>query len=178
MLKKWTLGCFFQCSLYDSHSYQSGEVRRGSVAYWSERRQGRVVGRFLSYNNTADYTLNPHTYTRTHSLVLCPCPSLVNVQFGKPGLWLSTHRRLMRFRTNRNTSKLMRMYWKNTKVGESVLNGYVSALGRRRNCLIAAWQFNKCQPAPPVLSLWWLAGVRVFITAVEKVGIFPAWHHI
>lgn len=44
------------------------------------------------------------------------------------------------------------------------------ALGRRRNCVIAAWQFNKCQPAPP--SLWWLAGLSVFIPAVEKWEYF------
>lgn len=99
-----------------------------------------------------------HTHAHAHKHTLCPCPPLVNVQFVESGLWLCTQRGLTRSRTNRNTSKPMRMFWRNTKVG-SILMGLIFGLWDGGE--IAAWQLNKCQPVPPPLCGGWLVLVSL-----------------
>lgn len=120
-------------------------------------RQGRDLGRFLQRNNSADHSwdLSTHTYTntctRTQTDTRKPChyPPLVNVQSEGLGLWLNTRRRQMRSRTNRNTSRHMRTFWRNTKVGVTGWCRCWGASGWRKYAVIAAWQFSKCQPPTP-----------------------------
>lgn len=159
MLKKWTLGCFFQCSLYDSHSYQSGEVRRGSVAYWSERRQGRVVGRFLSYNNTADYTLNPHTYTRTHTLtrvvslsVAGECPvweARVMAQYAPPAYALSDEQEYLQAYED-----VLEKY-KGRRVSVEWICVSFRAKKKLPDCCLTVQQMSACSPRSLSLVTGW-----------------------
>lgn len=149
------------------------------VADWSGGRRGRDLGRLLQCDRSADHSRLPSTHTwtetrahmnrnartRTHAHARSQCPLSVAGECPvKRRLWLIVRRLATCSRTNRNTSRPMRMYWKNTKVGSRSVR---SALVRRER--------NQCMTVQLMSAPSSSAGI--LIQAVEKLSPFPAWHH-
>lgn len=135
---------------------------RASPSMWQERRS-------LSTSQHAHMNRNARTHEQkrahTHAHARSQCPLSVAGECPvKRRLWLIVRRLATCSRTNRNTSRPMRMYWKNTKVGSRSVR---SALVRRER--------NQCMTVQLMSAPSSSAGV--LIQAVEKLSPFPAWHH-
>lgn len=92
------------------------QTREGCRAFPFSATTAPITLECTAHTHTRTQTpIHTHMHERGH-ITLCPWRPPVNVQSAEPGLWLSTQRREMCSRTNWNTYRPTRMFWKDTKV--------------------------------------------------------------